>query len=190
MPHALPQVIVPGSLQDSFDVWANDSENANALNNLMGRWRHLSQAWGENSGISAGSALRSGATMSSSAANDPPFMVPVRAADLAIAGMTTQFRLVATVTIASDEPDTILTFGLHAFTGAGSPTWTPSITATAVTGSTVAIDGNDPSQIVTGSSGAFTPPSDGAYLFCVKPTAELFAATDVSFHVQLQYRHV
>jgi hypothetical protein len=192
MAHGLPQIILPGELEDSYPVWANDSENANALNNLMGRWRHLSQAWGENSGLTGGTAtaLRSGATMTSVTSNDPAFMVGITAADLAIAGMTTQMRLVAAVAVASDEPDTTITFGLHAFTGGSSPTWAPTITATAVTGSTVAFSALDPNVLLTGNSGAFTPPADGAYLFCIKTTADTVNTLDYSFHLHLQYRHV
>lgn len=160
---------------------------------VLGVWRTQHQAPGFlPGGTGFGPFLLGAGTLPTSggAVVVPRFPVAINAADLAIAGKTTQLRLEYILTTNGTAPASDFTLGLHPITGSGGGAGVVSMTMGAAVGSTVTIVAPALGTSTRAVSAVFNLPTDGIYTLGVVPSANP-AASAATLHMgKLQVRHV
>lgn len=113
-------------------------------------------------------------------------------ADYGVAGLTTKYRLTATLLTNATAPGTItFTAGFYPVSASAGGADVASFTAGVVTsGSTVAFTNPSASTLNQGNSGDFTAPAANYFSLAVVLSANIAADARTSMRLVLQYRNV
>lgn len=119
-----------------------------------------------------------------------PIIFPLRAADYAITGKTTQLRVLGLCAVNGTAVGSDVTFSLRNVTSAGAANSITYTAASSVASSTVTLTNPAANSTPSGVSADFNLPADGAYVLCAAHASALAASSFVSFHAWLQLKWV
>lgn len=117
-------------------------------------------------------------------------LIPIQAASYAVAGKTTQLRIVGVTLINGTAPANTHTHGLHPITSSGGAGLGVVTLGAAVAGSGIAVVNPAINTALPFFGPAFTLPADGSYILGFVISAAAAANSVRRFAAQVQMRHI
>lgn len=186
------QGIVNGGI-DTANITNSSVGNGDLASPTAGVWRNVLQvtaATNLDSSTGINDYMFCPATFPPAASANTPLIFTFNAASYAVAGMTTQFRLVGRVMTNGVASTANLTFGCYPITGVAGSGSLSLVLGTLVSGSTVQFSTPAAGSVLFSSSSSFSLTDGGGYAVVLSLTSLIAANAIVAPAAFLQMRHV